>query len=105
MNKLIAEFRGLAIEHWYNLLEGNNVRKANRCFDKTQKIFEQIKKDNLIPEFKLLLSDPDDAVVSDAAGILLKEKYYIDEATVALKRIAQMNGMLGFNAEMCLKYL
>ena len=105
MHKLVSEFQLLAIEHWENLYGGKNVRKANRCFDKQYNVFEEIKKANLLPELRLLLDDPRDEVVSDVAGIFLNNKIYVEDATKAFERLSHLNGALGFNAEMCLKYI
>ncbi len=107
MNQLIDKFRLLAIERWDNLKGGKNVRKANRCFDKMDRLYEEIKKQNKLDSLATLLKDPDDAVVSDVAGFFLKDKSHINESAEQLRRIALKNNSpeLSFNAEMCLKEL
>ena len=105
MNRLISDYRQLTIQRWDCLSSGKNIEKANRKFLKAKALFKKIVQDNLLSEFVSLLSDPNDAVALDAASTLLKNKIYVDESIKVLKRISMLRGALGFDAEMCLKYL
>lgn len=107
MDKLVEEFKSLAAERWSYLSKGEKVRKANRCFDKMDRLYEEMKKQNKLDSLATLLKDPDDAVVSDVAGFFLKDKSHINESAEQLRRIALKNNSpeLSFNAEMCLKEL
>ena len=104
MDKIIKEFRQLAIERWENLLGKNGTAKrANHCFDRQCRILDELKNQNKLSEFAELLKDPDDAVVSDVGAFLLKEHY--EGAKEALEVIAKKRDLMGFNAEMCLQEL
>ena len=70
MNSIVEKFREIAIERWEHLDNGN-ASKGNKCYNKLNKLYADLVKENGTGELVLLLDDCNDSVRYECASKLL----------------------------------
>lgn len=101
MDRVIEEFRMLALKRWKYQNRGNS-KVGNKCYDELRQIYFALEGSNRLAELAILLDDANDEVRFEAAQNLLP--HYTEKAQMVLASIAPKYGLLAFEAQETLKW-
>jgi hypothetical protein len=98
--ELIQKYRESAILHGEGTLSGDSG-KTNLAYDELMKIYQKLKKDNLLSELKVLTKDSNSSVRVWSATHLLP--LFEKESINVLDEVSKEKSLIGFTASMSLK--
>lgn len=100
MDKRIEEFKNIAQMRWVYMEKGDS-KNGNKCFDKLNMLFKELKEENRMDSLKILLDYPNNGVKIETASKLLP--FYPEKAMCVLEDLSMDRGILPFTAKQTLK--